>query len=68
MENIDWFVVVLVIVFLVLLARIIYVTLWLTGHIDDSEKVRKLAEKKLRKKVRNYKKEQAKKDQDGKRR
>jgi hypothetical protein len=61
MENIDWFVVILVIVFFVLLARIIYVTLWLTGHIDDSEKIRKLAEKKLRKKIRKYNKEQAKK-------
>ena len=61
MENIDWFVVILVIVFFVLLALIIYVTLWLTGHIDDSEKIRKLAEKKLRKKIRKYNKEQAKK-------
>ena len=40
MENIDWFVVILVVVMIVLFVRIVYVTLWLSGKVDDSEKMR----------------------------
>ncbi len=61
MENIDWFVVILVVVMIVLFVRIVYVTLWLSGKVDDSEKMRKLYEKKVNKKIKKYQKEQAKK-------
>lgn len=60
MENIDWFVVVLVVVCLIILARIVYVTLWLTGHVDDTERYNKALKKQVQKKAKKFEKDRMK--------
>lgn len=60
MSGADWVGVIIAVVVILGFARIIYVTLWLTGHVDDSEKLRKLSEKKLRKKFEKLRKEHEK--------
>lgn len=60
MGDIDWVAVVIIVVALVIIARIVYVTLWLTGRVDDTKRYNKTLERRVQKKAKKFDKERKK--------